>query len=50
MKAQGSECLRGNPCLDNTTQAASILGYVESWPWQWREADVPAPTFHTPPR
>ena len=47
--AQDSECLRGNPWLANTSRAASVLGYVESWPWQWQEADVPAPTFHTPP-
>ena len=46
--AQGSECLRGNPWLANTTQAASILGYVESWPWQWQKADVPAPILPQP--
>ena len=45
---QDHECLRGNPWLTNTARAASILGHVESWPWQWREADIPAPAFHPP--
>ena len=46
--AQDSECLRGNPWLANTSRAASVLSYVESWLWQWQEADIPFLTWEPP--
>ena len=50
--AQGSKCLRSNPWLANTTQAASILGYVESMAvtgGQCPRLHIPRPAPWEPP-
>ncbi|XP_050715642.1 uncharacterized protein LOC126998207 [Eriocheir sinensis] len=44
--AQGREVLRNNTWLIHTTSAVHGLTRTLGW---WREADVPAPSFHPPP-